>query len=365
MSLRILILSRYDSLGASSRLRFLQYVPYLESAGAEVSVVPLLDNAYLQLLYKSETKTLNKFKMSGSVVSGYFRRIFTVLNCKKFDVLWVEKELFPFLPSIFESLLKKIGIPYVIDYDDAIFHNYDLHRSQIVRLFLGNKLDSLLSGASAVTAGNGYLAAYASRGGANNVHIIPTVVDINNYRATPETRDDVFRIGWIGSPSTAQYLSLIAEPLRRVAQIRKIVLVTIGAGSLELPGVPIERHDWSLDMEAKLLESIHVGVMPLRDSPWERGKCGYKLIQYMAAGRPVIASPVGVNSEIVSSDVGMLACNNDLWFDALINLADQPIFRQQLGKSARTRVEQTYSLQVTAPKILYILEDAAQRKLKE
>ncbi len=359
MSLRILILSRYENLGASSRLRSLQYVPKFESMGIEVTVAPLLDNAYLTSLYQSKNWTLNRLRNLKSVVNAYFRRLHNIATIKRFDVVWVEKELFPYLPGVAESLLAKSGIPYVVDYDDAIFHNYDLNHSRLIRTLLGEKLKPLLSGAYAVTAGNAYLADYASRNGAKNVLIIPTVVDVDRYRATPEPIDRVLRIGWIGSSSTSQYLSAIADPLRRVAQARNIIFVTIGAPPLIFPGVSFQQHDWSLDTEAKLLESIHVGIMPLRDSPWERGKCGYKLIQYMACGRPVVASPVGVNSEIVSPSVGLLAGDNDAWVDALIKLADQQVLRQRLGQAARARVEQEYSLQVTAPKIARLLEDAA------
>lgn len=357
MSLSILILSRYTQLGASSRLRLLQYVPHLESLGAQVTVAPMFEDAYLENLYRTGGN-----QRLGLVAKSYWRRVCDVIELKKYSVVWVEKEVFPFLPGVFESLLVKSAVPYVVDYDDAIFHNYDLHSSRAVRFLLGSKLKSLLSGAAAVTAGNAYLADYARQHGAHNVHIIPTVVDVSRYRHTPEPADETFRIGWIGSPSTAQYLSVVLETLRRVAQARKIVLVTIGAVSLDLPRVPLERHAWSLDAEAKLLESIHVGIMPLRDSPWERGKCGYKLIQYMASGRPVVASPVGVNAEIVTPDVGILAGEDNAWFDTLIKLANQPELRQRLGKAARARVEHTFALHVTAPKIAGILEDAARER---
>lgn len=359
MSLRILILSRYDKLGASSRMRTLQYVPKFEALGAQVTVAPLFDDAYLLSLYQSRSWLLNRVSNWNLIVKLYFKRLRIIASSKKFDVVWVEKELFPYLPGIAESLLAKTGIPYVVDYDDAIFHNYDLSRSGIVRALLGHKLKPLLSAAYAVTAGNDYVADYANRNGAKNVVIIPTVVDIDIYRASPEPIDEVLRIGWIGSPSTAQYLGIIAEPLRRVAQSKKIVFVTVGAPALDFPGVPMEQHAWSLDTEAKLLESIHVGVMPLLDSPWERGKSGYKLIQYMACGRPVIASPVGVNTEIATPDVGFLANDDDSWVTALIKLANQPLLRKQLGQAARSCVEQKFALHVTAPKVARLLEDAA------
>lgn len=361
--MKVLILSRYGILGASSRLRSLQYVPALEASGAKVTVAPLLDNAYLSFLYGSQNWALNRVKNLRSVVTAYVRRLHLLVHLKRqYDVVWVEKELFPYLPGALESLLAKSGIPYVVDYDDPIFHNYDLNRSRTVRALMSKKLAPLLSSSYAVTAGNAYLADYAKRNGAKSVWLVPTVVDAERYKVTPEPNNSRLRIGWIGSPSTAQYLRLVAEPLRLVAQTHNIVLVTIGAGRLNFPGVPIETHDWSLDTETTLLQSIHIGIMPLCDSPWERGKCGYKLIQYMASARPVIASPIGTNIEIVTQDVGVLANDDDSWAAALVNMARDPELRQQLGQAARKRVEQDYSLQVTAPRISRLLQSAVAGK---
>ncbi|MEI6708282.1 MAG: glycosyltransferase family 4 protein [Methylococcales bacterium] len=337
----------------------MQYIPHLEAMGLEITVEPLFNDAYLSSLYQSKNWLLNRVSNVTSIISSYSKRLYIILNSKRFDVIWLEKELFPFLPSIFESLLSKIGIPYIVDYDDAIFHNYDSHDLKIIRFFLKDKLKSLLANAYAVTAGNAYLADYANRNGAKNIVIIPTVLDIDRYSVTPEPSDEVFRIGWIGSPSSVPCLDIIVESLQRVVQTRKIIFVTIGAEQLNFSGVTTEQHRWSLDTEAKLLESIHVGVMPLSDPLWDRGKCGYKLIQYMACARTVIASPIGVNSEIVTHDVGLLASNEDSWVEAIIKLANQPELRQQLGKAARIRVEKEFTLQVTAPRIAHLLEDAA------
>ena len=359
MSLRVLILSRYDKLGASSRLRTLQYIPYLESSGMSVSVLPFFSDDYLKSLYLAENLFLTKISNWQAIVRAYFTRLYTIFTGKKFDIIWIEKEIFPYLPGIFEDLLAKAGIPYIVDYDDAIFHNYDLNRSSIIKKLLGNKLYPLLSSAYAVTAGNTYLAKYAINMGAKNVNIIPTVLDVERYRLVDEHNSSILRIGWIGSRSTTKYLGLVAKPLCTLAQTRKIVLVVIGAGKFDMPGVAIERHDWALETEAKLLESIHVGIMPLENSPWEQGKCGYKLIQYMACGKPVVASPVGANVEIVTDKVGMLADDDSMWVSALSRLVDQPILRNRMGHQGRMRVEQSYALQVTAPKIINLLKDGA------
>lgn len=357
--LNLLILSRYDVRGASSRLRTLQYVPALEAQGFAVTHLPLFGATYLDTIYHSGGWLAGRARSAGRVGAAMVRRLSALLGARRYDVVWVEKELFPYLPGAFEGLLARAGVPYVVDYDDAIFHRYDRARSRFVRGALGAKLDPLLRGAFAVTAGNAYLADYARRRGARRVEQVPTVVDIDRYRHVLEPTGEVFRIGWIGSPSTAPYLSTIHGPLRALAAERPVRLVTVGAPPLDLPGVPIERHDWTLDSEVRLIEGFHAGVMPLLDSPWEQGKCGYKLIQYMACGRPVIASPVGVNGAIVGDDAGFMARDDAEWLDGFRALAESAARRAAMGAAGRVRIEDAYTLQIMAPRIAALLTEAA------
>ncbi len=354
----LLILNRYSEQGASSRLRTLQYIPMLEAAGFHVTTLPLFDHRYLNTIYKVDSWLGGRLKSLGIVLSAMFKRLKVVLAKNEFDVIWVEKELYPFLPGPLEGLLARSGVPYIVDYDDAIFHRYDQSRYAPIRWLLGTKLDHLLRHSFAVSAGNEYLANYARSHGAKCVIQVPTVVDLDRYDVLPEPEVEEIRIGWIGSPSTAPYLSLISEPLRSLAAERAIRLVTVGAPKFTLSGVPLEQHDWSLETEAKLVSTFHIGVMPLANTLWEQGKCGYKLIQYMACGRPVIASSVGVNPEIVSGDAGCLASNDDEWLEALRKLSISPKIRQSMGNAARASVEQKYCLQVTSGQIIEKLREA-------
>jgi glycosyltransferase involved in cell wall biosynthesis len=250
-----------------------------------------------------------------------------------------------------DGLLPRFGVPYVLDYDDATFHRYDLHHSRLVRALLSRRLVPLLRSARLVTAGNAYLADYARGAGAQDVRELPTVVDTGRYAVAAEPAGEELRVGWIGSPSTAHYLGLVFEPLRRLARERPLRLVVIGARDLACTDVPLEIHDWSADTEATLLGSLHIGIMPLTDGPWERGKCGYKLIQYMACGRPVIASPVGVNDEIVTPDVGLLAADDAQWLSALRRLGADAALRYRLGSAGRALVERGYSLEARGPQL--------------
>lgn len=349
----LLLLTRHDTLGSSSRLRLMAYRPWLERAGFQVDVSPFFDDAYLRRFYAAGRAD------RGDILRAYGRRLRALFRLRRHRLLWIEKELFPFLPGSMDGLLRRIGAPYVLDYDDATFHRYDLHRSRVVRTLLGRRLVPLLRGACLVTAGNTYLADYARGAGAADVRELPTVVDTDRYPAVAEPAVKELRVGWIGSPSTAHYLDIIREPLRRLARERPVRLVIVGARDIPVTDVPLELHDWSIETEAQLLSGVHLGIMPLVDGPWERGKCGYKLIQYMACGKPVIASPVGVNAEIATPDVGLLATDDAQWLAALRRLAGDAALRQSLGEAGRTIVERSYSLQARGPQLARWLADAA------
>jgi glycosyltransferase involved in cell wall biosynthesis len=355
--MRLLALTRYSSLGPSSRVRFYQYVPYLTSCGVELQVAPLLGDDYVRSLYSGGRQSVL------SVVMAYINRVARLMNSRSFDLLWVEKGLFPWLPAWVESSLVGQGIPYVADYDDAVFHRYDMHANPIIRALLGKSIDSVMRHATTVVVGNDYLAERARRAGAKKIEYLPSVVDVNRYSVREKTGKQ-FRIGWIGSPITAPYLGLIKEALEEASRKLDVVLVLVGAGDQDpLPGIEKEVLPWSEDSEVAHIQSFDVGIMPLPDGPFERGKCGYKLVQYMACGLPVVASPVGVNTRIIEQGkTGFLASSNADWMQALVMLSRNANMRNELGKAGRKKIEQEYSLQISAPRLLEILTKAASHK---
>lgn len=354
MSIRVLVLTRYGQLGASSRVRFFQYLPYLRSQGLELQVETLLDDEYIRRLYSGRQAS------PAAIGQAYFRRLGWLARSRSFDLLWVEKELLPWLPAWAEGLLDGLGLPYVVDYDDAVFHRYGLHANPLVRTLLGRKIEAVMRHAAVVVAGNDYLAQHARSAGARRVEYLPTVVDLQRYTVQPQPRPG-FRLGWIGTPVTAPNLAQL-QPAFADARVRSVVrLVLIGAGGPDpLPGVEKEILPWSEAGEVADIQSFGAGIMPLPDEPFERGKCGYKLIQYMACGLPVIASPVGVNTRIVEPGAtGLLASSGSEWTAAILELASNPGLRARLGAAGRARVEQEYSLQVAAPRLLEILRSAS------
>jgi len=217
--------------------------------------------------------------------------------------------------------------------------------------------------ATTVVVGNNYLAEYARRVGARKIEYLPTVVDIDRYPIS-EKKSKQFRIGWIGSPITAPYLGLVKDALYDVCQQTDARIVLIGAGERDfLPGLEKENLAWSEDSEVANIQSCDVGIMPLPDEPFAQGKCGYKLIQYMAAGLPVVASPVGVNARIVEQGkTGFLASSREEWKQALVTLYEDAGLRNSMGRAGRQKVEKEYTLQITAPRLLDILTKASSHR---
>jgi glycosyltransferase involved in cell wall biosynthesis len=350
--MKILFLTKYGKLGASSRYRVYQYLPHLEKEGIRCDTSSLFTDQYLVSRYQKGRPSI------ALVLKGFLQRLRTCLRFNQYDLVVIEKELFPYVPLFFERWLLTKVRAYALDFDDALFHIYDQHRSRLIRGVLNDKFAQLMSRAALVTVGNPYLAAYAQQH-ARRVEILPTVIGITKYPINPEPKG-VFTIGWIGTPNTQKYLQMIARSLQGFFEQRKGRLLAIGANSmLKLDGLPLEIVPWKEENEVALLQSINVGIMPLPDLPLERGKSGLKLLQYMACSRPVIASPVGVNADIVTHDVGYLAGSDDAWLSSLLKLADAPYLRVKMGNKGRQLIEDKYSLACWAPRFAQMLRDAA------
>lgn len=338
--MKLCILCKYHRNGASSRLRTLQYVPYLKRAGFQVETYPLFTASYLEDLYSINRRRLRHF------IQAYLQRMVRLVSMRNFSLIWVEKELFPYLPSAFEQIIRLANVPYVLDYDDAVFHSYDKSSNVVIRFLLRSKLHGLIKFSSLVIAGNPYLASYALDSGASNVIIVPTVVDTSKYlyRGSAVCSPvHSLRIGWIGTPQTVKYLETLLPVFESLSGY-SITLVIVGARLSRSLSIDIECNDWSESTEALLISSFDIGIMPLLDMPWEQGKCGYKLIQYMACGKPVIASPVGINKLIVTPNVGLLASSVEEWIHCIVHLYSNPGLRGAMGVNARSAAEACYSL---------------------
>ena len=350
--IRVLGLSLYGPQAASHRVRLSQFQLGLAEAGIELQIQSLLDDAYLQRSFRGRRPSLR------ALLAAYGRRIQALQQADRFDLAIVYGDLLPFLPPWLE--LHLLQIPFIYDCDDAFFLKYRTGRLRRLQPLLGTKTDRLMAAAVAVTAGNAGLASYARRFNSNIVQL-PSVVDTDHYRTATTSQAELpgqpFTVGWIGSPSTAPYLQLLIEPLQLLARERPVRLLVVGGPAPAIAGVEVIEHPWSLDQEVHLIQQFDVGVMPLPDTPWTRGKCAYKLIQCMASAVPVLASPVGANVEAVPPGCGLLADSSQQWLEAFRQLAADSALRMRLGAAGRQWVEQHYSLRSVLP----VLEGVIQR----
>ena len=355
--MNVLMLTRYGRLGASSRMRSHQYLPWLEAAGISITMAPLFSDAYVQGLQRNTKSSLEALR-------AYAGRVQALLASRKFDLLWIEKETLPWLPAWFEKMLLPGAVPYVLDYDDAVFHYYNESSSSVARALLGNKHPALIQGAALVVVGNAYLAEFVRQAGALYVEVVPTVIDLARYPLAPRKRavgDTLPCVGWIGQRATASFLLPYAPLFERLSAegLARFAAIGIDAKSL---GLPMDSIPWAEATEVDSISSCDIGIMPLVDEPFERGKCGYKLIQYMACGLPVVASPVGVNRQIVEHGVnGFLAETPEQWEQALRTLLANPELRQRMGQAGRQKVERQYCIQVTGPTLARLLIEAAKK----
>jgi glycosyltransferase involved in cell wall biosynthesis len=352
--IHVLCFSLYGPQAASHRVRLSQFQRGLAAHGIQLQILSLLDDAYLQRRFAGEKPSVM------ALLVAYGRRLGVLLRAKQFDLLIVYGDLLPLWPGWLERLL--LQVPFLYDCDDAFHLKYRKGRLRWLQPLLGAKIDCLMAAAMAITAGNSELAAHARRFNAN-VALLPSVVDTEHYRpALPQPvapADHAFTVGWIGSPSTAHYLQQLVTPLERLALEHPVRLLVVGGPAPAIAGVEVIELPWTLEQEVPLIQQFDVGVMPLPDSPWARGKCAYKLIQCMACAIPVIASPVGANIDAVPPSCGLLAKSGEEWLAAFRQLAADPHRRRRMGAAGRQWVEQRYSLRSALPVLTSVIRRAA------
>lgn len=357
--LRVLFILPHPIEGPSSRFRVYQFLPYLENNGIEATVSPLLPSALAPIIYE-KGKTIRKILLTAY---GLARRLYDVLRSPRYDVVFVLREAFPFGPPWLERLMAAGAGRMIFDYDDAIYVSSTAYTNPLDRFRDFSKTEKLIRMADHVSAGSHHLAAFAARHKAlsGTISVIPTVVDTRDFRPAPRQDDDHFTIGWIGTPRGTAYLRSLRDALISVSEkLPQARFVFVGAEPFDCGSARVEFRKWRLEREIADIQSFDVGIMPLFDDEEARGKCGFKLIAYMAAGLPVVCSPVGANNDIVIEGVnGFFATTPKEWANALIKMGESKELRRELAENGRRRVEESFSLDVVAPRLLNILSDDA------
>lgn len=360
----MLALSPVPLEGAGCRFRIAQYVPALEAAGFSVTIAPFFDRSFFDLVYRPG-RQLEKL---GAFVRQSLQRIRLLLARDRFDVYFVYREAYPFGPPWFESALIRSGRPVIYDFDDAVFLSNASEANRFASaLKYPRKIAALVARSSLVLAGNDYLADYA-RARNSAVRVLPTCVDTDVFvpRTKPRPSGDPLVVGWIGTPTTAAYVRAMAPVLGRLAGRYDFLLRVSGSGEpLEFNGVKTVNERWSLENEVALFNTCDVGVYPLADDEWAKGKCGFKAIQFMACGVPVVAAAVGVNTQIIQDGVnGYLASSEDEWEAKLARLLADPGLRARMGAAGRKTIEERYSLAVHAPRLVSMVRELVDQRLE-
>ena len=349
--IKVLGLALYGPLAASTRYRMDQYVPGLASQGIDLQICYLLGDDYLRRRNSGGALPIVSMLQAG------LARLADLRRQTKYDIAILHCELFPLMPGSLERAL--IRLPYIYDFDDAYYLKYRRGRLGIAKPLLGNKFDKVIAGAAAVTVGNTGALMSIARQYNENTYYLPTVVDTVRHLPVRSGRNDMFTVGWIGSFSTVPYLAELVGPLSVLGKEGPVRFVVIGGKAPVIPNVTVVEINWQEQTEVELINSFDVGVMPLPDDDWSRGKCAFKLIQYMACAVPVIASHVGANIAVVNDECGLLASTPNDWVAGLRMLRDQPEKRTEMGQAGRERVVQHYSLHRNLPLLEMVIREVA------
>lgn len=354
---KILFIVPYPSEGASNRLRVEQYLPYLEREGIACRVRPFVVRRFYRILYSKGYWLIKTFYFIISILN----RFLDIFRALRYDIVFIHREALPVGPALIEGALSKMGKKIIYDFDDAIFlPNTSRTNNYIERFKNPNKISKIIGLSNCVIAGNRYLEEYAKKFN-DNVVIIPTTIDTDLYMssAVKESSNEV-TIGWIGSFTTRVYL----EDIRGVLSALKIKysnlkLKFVGNWSeLENPLEGADYKEWDLADELSDIRSFDIGIMPMPDDMWTRGKCAFKLILYMACGVPVVSSPVGMNTEIIKDkENGFFAASGYEWTDRLSRLIEDAELRKRIGMAGRDTVVKRYSASHTAPQFIKVLNE--------
>lgn len=359
----LVVASHRPGRNPSQRYRIEQFVPYWELHGVRVEYAWLIDEEDDAVFY-TQGRLLDKARI---FLKSIRRRAEHVRHARDFDLILLQREALMTGSIRFERAFAATGVPLIYDFDDAIWHMDVSHANRRLKWLKDpGKTPRIMALATHLIAGNEYLAEFA-RAHNPHVEVIPTVIDTERYvPLAPVPRPDgKVIIGWTGSYTSAAHLRpaipVLLDLQREFGD--RIAFRFISDRAIEVPGLDIENVRWSAESEPEDLAPIDIGIMPLPDTEWSRGKCGFKGLQCMAMAKAVVLADVGVNPTIVQDGVnGMLARSDADWKDRLRELITNADLRRQLGQEARTTVEERYSMIAWRDRYLELFAELTQRK---
>lgn len=342
---KILIICPYPTgLAPSQRFRFEQYISHLEEMGFYTVIEPFFTEKAYVALYQNG----NIGPKIRAITESYLRRLSLLLHAAPFDFIFIHREATPIGPPLIEWWLAKVLNKKIIyDFDDAIWLTDKRDETRVEKILRWrSKVKSICQWSYRISCGNNYLASFARRYNAN-VSIIPTTVDtvhLHRTSTSSKVENRKVTIGWTGSHSTLKYLQVIVPVLKSLeAKYPYVETLVIADRNPTLPLQNFTFRSWNKESEMHDLSGIDIGIMPLPDDDWTKGKCGFKALQYMALEIPAVVSAVGVNAEIIDNDQGYLCNTPEDWFLCLEKLILDPDLRKRMGKRGRQKVIERYS----------------------
>ncbi|WP_462280495.1 glycosyltransferase family 4 protein [Salinivirga cyanobacteriivorans] len=344
------------------RFRCEHFIPHLQANGYEIDYANLLTAWDDRNFYKRHNYFLKLF----IVIKSYFRRCRHVARVKQYNAVFIYREAFMLGRTRFERKIKRKGVPIIFDFDDAIWLNDVSDANKELKwLKRPEKTGEICAFSTLVIAGNQYLANYAKQFN-DNVEIIPTTIDTSYHQPQEKKSEQNYvRIGWTGSSTTLKHFRLLIPVLEKLqkAYNGQLKIRVIADAGIDDERIEVENVPWSAHDEVARLNEIDVGIMPLPDDEWSRGKCGFKGLQYMSVGIPAVMSPVGVNTEIIEHGVnGYLAANDQEWAHTLKQLIDNAVLRKEIGAAGRATIVNRYSIDANKEKYLRLFEAVVNRE---
>jgi glycosyltransferase involved in cell wall biosynthesis len=326
----------------SQRFRIEQWMPHLKAKGVAVDLFPFADKELMGMLHKPGHLATK----AAANINRFLRRFGDAVKSRRYDAVLIHRSACIAGPATIERLVNWLGRPIIYDFDDAIFK---LHTTEANRHFgwlkFPGKTRTICRLSNHVVVGNTYLADYARKYN-SRVTVIPTSIDTTQYQQAIKNRTNRrIVIGWTGSSTSQTHLEMFAPVVHKLVSLRDVEFRVISDREPVLPGIPYVWQPWSPETEVEDLSRLDIGIMPIPDDEWARGKCALKALQYMAIGVPTICSPVGANSEVIQhGENGLLASSTDEWVSCFQMLVDDAELRRRLGLMGRRTVEDRYSM---------------------
>ena len=351
---KLLILPAYTEKGPSSRYRTYKYVPYLETS-FEVTISPLFSDAY----YNTRFGRFGRLGVLWESFRCYLKRLWQLSYVKGYDVVLLEKQLWPFLPAFCEKYFLRKMRHLVIDFDDAVWHQYDEGRP-IIRKMFGDKFDQILPLAELCVCGCKYLADKTSQ--YSETRLVPSVIDYTPQPTTNQICDETepYVVGWIGSPSTSKYILQIVDQLEAASTENPVIRYSfVGFDQRlahRLAALPHQLVSWYPGIDQDWLPTIDLGIMPLDDTPFSRGKCGFKLVQYMSGGKVWAATALQTNVDLDIAQCNYLVERPGDWTQTLLRCSTERHQQVQCGAKNYEAFATQLNYNVTGPQLTRILQ---------